>query len=1026
MDGLTKFVLQNSRFALLVIVAVVLGGFSVYLTQPRQEDPELVIRSAKVFVQYPGMSPERVEQLLVKPIEEQIKQITEIDRIHSLSMQGMAVITPEAHDRYTDMQPIWSELRNKMDDMASELPQGTIGPSVNDDFGRLSVITLALWGDDFSMVELESVAKDIRDELGALSLVAKVELHGVQEERVWLEFDPHYLRQFGMSPNSLIAAIQGQNIVLPGGSVQADGQRISIEPSGDFQSLEDIENVAIATPDGDLVYLQDVARVRRGFVEPQKSAAFYKGRRAIVLGISMVASSNVVELGRQVNARIATLKPQLPLGMQLDTAIFQPDLVQASVSSATENLLQTVAVVLVVVMLFLGLRTGLIVGAMVPLTMLATLIGMSVWQIELHRISIAAVIVALGLLVDNGVVIAEDIRRRLDEGFERAEAVLQTPKSLAIPLLTSSLTTVLAFMPLMLVTGGSGEFLRSLGQVLAMALLLSWFFSISITPALCYWFLKPTEQPTDDGGKKQPAMVVRYGQILDWVLVNRVLVIALCVILLYSAGQLFSHVKQRSLGPSERNQFTVYLDLPAGADINQTQQVAGRLQAFLLDRQENPEVTDFLAFIGSGGPRFFLALSPNESQANKAFLVVNTVNAEDIHAVMKRIDRYIIEQLPEAQGRSELLFLGPAALGTVEIQIEGPSVFQLRLIANQYMAAFRAIPGVQAIRNDWENAVLKILVNVDQDRARQAGVSSAAIADALTAYLDGEVVTSYREGEKSIPVALRSQANSRATLDQLRTVEIESSLGGSVNIMQVVDFDGTPQPSKIVRVDQRRAITVAAKHPDMTAAELYARLEQTMQGTSLPANYSVTLEGELKGSAESNEALMKYAPHALFGILLLLVLQFGSLRRSAVILLTIPLVFIGASLGLWAFSAFFDFTGMLGLFSLAGIIINNGIVLIDCIDSKLEDETSMHSAIREASKERARPIIMTTLTTVVGLIPMAVFGGEFWFGMAIVIMCGLAVASLMTLVFVPALYSLLMSARMSSQTDAVSVASATK
>ncbi|MEO1235244.1 MAG: efflux RND transporter permease subunit [Planctomycetota bacterium] len=1013
MSGFAGFAIDHSRFTWLLIFATVVGGLGVFASQPRQEDPEVVIRSAQVVVQAPGLSPERIEQLVTKPIEYELKEISEIDEIKSLSMTGLSIVTPQVADRYTDMDPIWADVRNKMDDLAPSLPEGAFGPTVNDDYGQVAVITLALTGEAFSMADLHAAARDVRDELSKLPLVGRVDLYGVQEERIWIEFDAAFLLQFGLDPQQIATTLRQQNIVLPGGTVDADGQNITVEPSGDFASVQDIRQVAIETQDGQLVYLEDLATVRRGYEEPANAPAFYDGKPAIVLGLSMVEKSNVVELGRQVRGALTPIRRSLPLGMDLDVAIFQPDLVQASVKSATVNLLQTVAVVLFVVMLALGLRTGLIVGAMVPLTMMLTLIGMSIVGIELHRISIAAIIVALGLLVDNGVVIAEDIKKRIDEGMDRLDAVYATPKTLAVPLLTSSLTTVAAFMPLVLIQGGSGEFLRALGQVLTIALLTSWLIAISIVPAFCYWFLpkQPPKATTQvaTGDDPYTAWPYRlYRSVLTRLLRFRLPFVAVMVLLLLSSMFVFQFIKQRSLGPSERNQFTVYVDLPAGSTVDDTTAATDRLTAFLQDESTNPEVAGVLAYVGAGGPRFFLSLSPNDPQPNKAFLVVNTEQPEDIDAVMPRVDRFLVEAMPEAVGRSDLLFLGNEPLGTVKFEVAGPDIDVIRRVGNQVAAAFHTIPGAQSIRNDWENPVLKLRVEIDQERARRAGVTSTDIATALSATFDGVAVTDYREGELIIPVSFRANAEDRSDLDRVRSVEVmSSSRGVPVPLIQVADFRGVVEPSKIKRVDQRRVLTVAAKHPEMTSGELFAAMQPALGAIDLPRGYTLEVAGEIRDSAESNRNLFRFAPHAVFVIVLLLVLQFNSFRRPAAILLTIPLVLIGANYGLLLFDGFFDFTAMLGLFSLAGIIVNNGIVLIERVDEARGEGHPVNDAVVVACLARARPIIMTTVTTVVGLVPLALFGGEFWYGMAIVIMCGLGVGSVLTLGFVPVVYSLM-------------------
>ncbi|MEM7680795.1 MAG: efflux RND transporter permease subunit [Planctomycetota bacterium] len=1013
MRAFARFAIERLRITWLVIVALAVAGAALYTTHPRQEDPEIQLRSAQVVTEMPGLSPERIEQLITRPLEEQIKSIAEVDEIQSTSLTGRSIVVVEVDPRYDDLDPIWSTLRNKMADFAPRLPDGAGEPRVNDDYGRLAVVTLALTGDDYSMRELHEIAKDLRDELGAIELVATVDLYGVQPERVWLEFDAAFLAQFDLSPSALAEALQAQNIVLPAGVVTANDQDVVIEATGDLGSLDALRTLPIDLGEGRVAYLEDVATIRRGYVEPAQAPAYFNGKPAVVLGVSMVRSSNVVTLGTQLREALPAPRAALPAGMSLDEAIFQPDLVQASVANASSNLMQTMAVVLVVVMLFLGLRMGLIVGAMVPLTMMVTLVGMAVWGIELHRISIAAIIISLGLLVDNGIVIAEEIRRRLDAGEARLDAVLATPQGLAVPLLTSSLTTVLVFMPLMLIDGGSGEFLRSLGQVLILALLSSWFLSISVTPAFCYWFMaaKPNApKPSQAADPKPPGRWLRaYERLLRFLLRHPFVLIGALLLLLGASFVGFGHVKQRSLGPSERNQFTVYVDLPAGSSIEATDRATQRLVSYLADETANPEVDSTLAYVGSGGPRFFLGLNPNDAQPNKAFLVVTTEQADQIAAVMQRVERYFVEAMPEADGRADVLFLGGAPLGTVELVVTGRDAQTLQRLGTEVQALFHGVPGVRSVRSDWENPTIKLAVEVDQERARRAGVTSRDIANALEAFFTGTRITDFREDESAIPVVIRANPEDRGSLDRLRTVEVTSSeTGRPVPLLQVADFGGSVEPSVIRRTDQKRAMTISGKHPDMTSLELYETLLPKLDALALPAGYAVAVDGEIQQSRESNADLFAYAPHALFLIVSLLVLQFNSFRRAAVILLTLPLILIGALFGLLLFGAYFDFTAMLGLFSLAGIIINNGIVLIDRIDLERRTAPSNAEAIVRASLARVRPIVMTTVTTLVGLVPLAVFGGEFWYGLAIVIICGLGVGSVLTLGLVPVLCRLML------------------
>lgn len=1006
MSILARFAIENSRFLILCIVAVIFAGISIYFSQPRQEDPEITIRSAKVTAKFPGMSPERIEQLIIQPIEEELKTMPEVKEIKSVATTGSAVITPQLYDRYFDLEPIWSDLRNKMEDLKSQLPEGTQGPFVNDDFGKTAVITLALSGDNFDMREMRWMARHLRDQITAVPLVASVDLYGIQDERIWLEFDPVLLSQFGLTPASVFQTINQQNIVLPGGSVNANSMSVVVEPSGAFKSVEEIRSVTITTPNGGLVYLRDLMNIRRGYIDPPNKPVLYNGKQAVIFGISMVSGSNIADLGKNLTEKIAELQGQLPLGLSLERVTWQPDLVEKNVNDATMNLGQTMAIVLAVVMFFLGLRMGLIVGIMVPLAIMLSLIGMSIWGIELHRVSIAAIIVALGLLIDNGIVVVEDIATRMAKGLERVEASIEAVKALAVPLLTSSLTTILAFMPLMLAENASGEYLRSLSLVIMLTLLSSWLLAVTVMPAMCVWFLK---KPTRTSDQQDTGVVMEvYKGILSLLLRIRLPFIAAMVAMLILAINLMGFVKQRHMAPSDRNQFTVYINLPAGSNTKETQKVVQRLASYLSDQKRNPEITSNVLYIASGGPRFFLALSPPDPQINLSFGIVTTKQPNDIFPVMKRVKKFIAESLPEANGRVEELFLGPAPLGTVELRAQGPDIKTLMKLSNQLQNVMYAITGVDGIRSDWENPVLKAKVIIDQERARRVGVTSKDIADALSAQIDGSKVTDYREGDKVIPVMLRAGEIDRNDLDRLRTLEVFSQTSTSgIPLLQVADFQGVVEPSKIVRYDQQRAVTIAGKHQFLSAKDLYAKLQPEIAKIQLPPGYKIVPQGELKVSKEANSALFKYAPHCLFGIVILLVLQFNSFRRLLIVGLTIPLIIVGTALGLLTFNAWFDFVAMLGIFSLAGIIINNGIVMIDRVDQEREAGRNVDEAVINAALARARPIIMTTLTTIMGLIPLALFGGQFWYGMAIVIMGGLAIGTVLTLGVVPVLYSLL-------------------
>lgn len=1003
MERLTGFAISQWRLTLTVILLILVGGGFTYLRQPSQEDPEITIRTALVTVRFPGMAAGRVEQLLVKPVEEAAKQIPQVDRVRSSAQTGIAMIKVELLPTITDVTPVWSDLRNKMADLAPSLPQGSVGPMVNDDYGRVAVTTLALTGADFSMAELRAQSRWLRDRLSALKLVSRVDLFGIQDERIWLNFDRVRMAQLGIPVNAVLDAIAEQNRILPGGTLfTEDGMRYALRPSGDFRDVAAIGEVPVRTPSGAIVLVRDIVSVERGYVDPPRQPVLFNGMPAVVIALSMVPNAAIQDFGAETRAAMDRLRAELPLGMSLSVVTDQPPIVAAAVAEATSNLGQTLLTVLVVVMLFLGLRAGAIVGAIVPLIILLSLVGMLLWGIPLHRVSIAAVIIALGLLVDNGVVIAEDIKKRMDEGAERINAALAASRTLALPLLTSSLTTILAFLPLMLAPDATGEFLRALAQVIILTLLASWLLACTVTPLLCVWFLPPPRGRVDTGGGRMAQM---YEAILRRILRARLAFIAATLALFALAMAGLANVPTGLLPPSERAQFVVKMELPAGASEAETLRVTSRLARWLADAKLHPDVTSSVFYIAGGGPRFFLALSPLDPAPHIAFGVVNTASSADVPAARRRIEDFIAAEMPEARGWTELLFLGQEPPGTLEIRLSGDSIETLYQTGRRIEGLLAAIPGTRDIRTNWANPVLQLDVLIDQDRSRRAGLSPAAVAKALETNFDGLFVTDYREGDRVIPVKLR--ARERGSLDDLSDITIVSAEGKPVPLLQVASLAGELSPNVIHRYNLERTITVSGINPGMTSSALLARLRGPLDTLGLPADYRWEVGGEVEAGAKANAALFLYMPHCLAAIVVLLIWQFASFRRTAIIVLTIPLIMIGASLGLNLLGAKLDFNAMLGLFSLAGIIVNNAIVLIDRIDEERGAGRDVQGALLAAAKARLRPIVMTSLTTILGLVPLFLLGGELWFGMTVVMMFGLAVGTVLTLAVVPVLYALM-------------------
>jgi multidrug efflux pump subunit AcrB len=1010
MDRITRFAISNSPFSILLLVGIFFFGLYTYFTMPSQEDPEITIRDAQITVFYPGLSIAMTEELIAKPIERKLRQISEIENITTTVKPGFVLVQPRVFDRYFDLQPIWQDVRNKMIDVRPALPEGTIGPFVNDDFGDVAAATVALHGRDFSMAQLDEMARRLKDRLGAVPSISKVVLYGVQRERIFIDVNMDKIAQIGMSFTEVISALRAQNVILPGGEIRANGLTVEIEPSGNFRTLEEMQQLPISVPGRtQVIYLRDIATLTRDYEFPARMPSYFNGEPAIIIGISMVNQFNIAQFSDIVDAALNDARADLPAGMRIDVVTWQPTFVKASVDDASSTLIMTVVVVLGVVVLFLGLRMGLIVGAIVPLAIFLTIVVMHLMGVELHRMSIAAIIISLCLLVDNGVVIAEDIRARMDSGTSKHNAAIATAKAFGLLLLFSTCTTILAFLPLLLAENVVGEFLRSLGIVLSIALFGSWFLSVYATPAICVWTLKESggAAATQTGGF-MAHLQSGYQAVLRRILAARYFFLLMMVGLFIGAVLLMQFVPRQMMPPSSRNQYLVYVDLVAGTDIDKTIAASATLSRWLNDRTLNPEVASHVSYVGFGGPRFFLALTPVDPSENTLFMVVNTKNAEDVPQMMRRTDNFIRQQMPGVSGVSRQMSLSQDEVGLVEYRISGPDEATLWQLAGQYMDAMRSIPGSIGIRNNWQNPILRIAVEVDQIRARRAGVTSESIARTLGAYFRSVSISDFREGDKVIPIAVRGDVG-RDNIDLLRSLSVISNTGRPVPLMQVADFHPVIEPSRIMRFNQERTMTVEGMNPAYTALG-FDQAVRTALGdvATLPRGYHVEMGGEIEGSARANNALFQFMPLAFVLMFILLVLKFNSVVRPAIIFLTIPLCLIGVSVGLLMTGAFLDFNGLLGLLSLAGIIIVNGIVLIDRIDSERSQTDRLEDAVVTACGARLRPILMTTLTTCFGLIPMVLFGEELWFAMGIVIMFGLLIGTVLTLGFVPALYSVLL------------------
>ena len=1007
--SLTKLVIQNSRPTLMAIVIIMLTGLATFLSYPQAEDPTITVRNVSISAFYPGMSPERVEDLIAKPIETAMRELGDVDVIQSTSKTGEALIKLSLDNTVTDLQSAFDAIRTQAEDVQRQLPDGTIGPFVQDELGLTAVATVAIWADGFTMPEITDVAQDVQETIYTVDGVRKVEIFGQQDEAIYIEFLPAEIAETGLSTQEIFGVISQQNIIRSGGSVVADGRTILIEPSGNYDTTDDIRNTVFRLPNtGRVLTIGDVATVERRLQDPPVQPAFFNNQNSVVLSISTREGTNNVQFGKELTALLSELQRDLPVGYVLNYATYQPALIDASVQGAVTNVYQTLAIVLFVVLIFLGARTGLIVGFFVPLTVLLGIIVMRYLDIELQRMSIAATIISLGLLVDNGIVVAEDIRVRLSKGIERIKAATDAANSLALPLLTSSLTTILAFVPMLLIPGGAGEYIRSLAQVVIVLLLASWVLSMTITPAMCAWLMKADPSDSAEEITYRGIGYWIYRRLLSTFLRRRLVLMGALVASLFVSIGALSNVEKEFFPLGDRNEFLIYVNFEAGTDIRETQAQIRKLTAWLSDEESNPEILSNVAYIGSGGPRFFLSLSPLDPDPHVAFVHVRTKTFDDVAPVIDRTNAFIDRTLPTALADAKQMWFGATEPGSLKLRLSGPSADVLVQTGTRIADALRDIPGTTGVIDDWENRLLKLVVEVDQTRAQRAGVTSSDIANALSATFSGSQITDFRDGDDTLSVVVRGTEDLRMALGGLPRVQIYSpSTRTYVSLGQVATARPEWVYGRIIRRNQRRTLTVEARNPDLTALELLAEVQPILDALDMPPGHQVDVGGEIEDQGEANGKLFANMPLALAGILVLLVAQFNSFRAGGIIVATVPLILIGGTLGLIIMSGTYGFMVLLGFFSLAGILINNGIVLVDRIQFERDIGREPLDAVATACLARLRPILITTATTVLGLIPLIISGGALFYSMACVIAFGLIIATLITLGFVPALYTML-------------------
>lgn len=1010
--------IRNNRVTIILFAMIVLAGLSTFRTMPRLEDPEFTIREAVIVTIFPGASPDRVETLVTDVQESSIRELDDIERVESQSRNNVSIINVRIQEHVRDLQPIWQRLRNKVSDAAEELPDGVRTPMVHDDFGDVFGILLALTGPDFTPAELKAEAERIQDRMRQIPAVAKVELHGIQEERIYMEISNARLSALGISPFTLAQMLRAQNAIQPGGDAKVAGQRIIIEPTGEFRSVDELRKTSIRLPGQEnAVLLGDIADIRRGYIEPAAPMARFNAEDAILIAISMVSGDNIIHLGEAVREEILSIAPDLAMGLELEEVYMQPDFVEQSISEFTLNLGTAVLLVFIIMLIFTGLRTGIIAGAILPMAVLLSVALMPWFGVELQKVSIAALIIALGLLVSNGIVMSENILVRMTEGEDRLQAASGAVKELAFPLLASQLTTILAFMPIATAQSMVGEFTRSLFIVVAIALLGSWVLSLTFTPLLSY-VMQKSARPAGQSNADSKG-VSRYRRLLLFCLQRRGAVTVGVAVATLLAIWGFGRVPTIFFPPMEREMFLVHLNMPAGTDIQVSAERAQEVEDLL---QEREEVVSVAAMIGSGGPRWYLSLAPEQTNPAYATLMVHTRTIADVNSLIPWLRPELEERQPEVRARVEALEMGPPVGSPIQIRISGEDIPQLYEIANRIQLLLSDTTGVFNIHDNWGEWTQKMVVDVRQEQAKRAGFTSQDISLSLLTQMSGIPVTEYRAEGDLIPIIMRSQAEWRDDLSALEDLHVYSYVTGqNVPLLQVASARLNWQPSNIRRRNQTRTMTIEADVTGRFASdvleEIGPQLQAMTQSSDWPLGYAIEIGGEDEESARAQASILAGVPIAGALLFLVLLVQFNSLRTTFLILISILPMMVGITPGMLLTRTPFGFMAMLGLISLAGIIVNNAILLLDRIRIEQREGKSPADAIVTAATKRLRPILLMAFTAIIGLLPLALMGGALWAPMANVMIFGLLTATVVGLVFTPVLHALFFGIRFERPTN---------
>ncbi len=1024
--SLTATAIEKRSLTYFVVVLLALAGVAAFLSLGQLEDPEFTVKTAVITTTYAGADPEEVEQEVTDRIEQAIQEMPQVDYVESYSRAGLSLISVELKAKYwADQLPqVWDELRRKIRNIEHLLPPGAGRPEVSDDFGDVFGFQLAVVGDGYSYEELERYAKEIKRELSVVKGVARVDLWGVQPQVIYVNASQAQLTELGITEASLRQTLSQQNMVVDGGGVDLETNRMRISPSGSFESPEDIKNLYVRASQKDvqsatggdrlalgqgaseeLIPIRDFATVTRGYMEPPTTLMRYDGRPAVGVSITNNKGVNIVEVGRAIDNRLDEVMAQLPVGIEVRRVHWQSDIVDAAVKGFMISFAEAVAIVLLVLALPMGWRMGVIIGSSLILTILVSFVLMAVFGIDLQRMSLGALVIALGMMVDNSIVVADGIMVRLKGGMDRKQAAIEAANQPSMPLLGATVVAVMAFYPIFASTEGAGEYCRTLFSVVAISLLASWLISVTVTPLQCMDMLPKPKSDQPDTEPYGGEFFVIYRGLLEKAIRFRLLTIAaMCGLLVISLVG-FGHIDQMFFPNSSMSKFMIDYWAPEGTKIQTVARDLEKAEQHLL---ADKRVDSVGAFIGAGPPRFYLPVDPESPYQSYGQVIVNVKDYKDIKGLTQDLNQWFEKNYPQALVPIRLYGVGPSNTWKFELRISGPAVADpavLRSLADQVAVIVEADPLTAYVRTNWRQRVPKLIPDYIQERARWAAVSREDVANTTKRAYDGLSIGQYREKDDLIPIVLRHIEEERKSVGNMPNLQVQPA--GSTNTLPLSQVTGgieTQWEDPLVwRRDRRRCITVEANPIEgVTLPSLRSSVLEQIEAIKLPPGYIMEWGGEYEDTVKAQASLVPGVIPTVAIMLVIIVALFNAYRPPLIIIMTIPFAAIGITAGLLATGTPFGFLALLGAMSLVGMMIKNAIVLLDEVNLQLEAGKSPYSAVVNSALSRLRPVVLAAATTVLGVIPL--LQDVFWVGLAVTIMAGLSFGTILTMVIVPVFY----------------------